>query len=146
MALYRFLGFTAGDYMSKSAKALTRDMMLREAEALFERHDFNSFPVVDGGGKVVGIISKFDFLKAFAFTTQQMVPNYEELMSRTIGNVMTESVITVEPSAPLTRVLQLMISMRARSFPVVSSEGSLLGMISRTDIMRALKEAVKADA
>ncbi len=145
MALYGFLQFTAADYMSKSVKALTRDMTLREAEALFEKHDFNSFPVVEED-KVVGIISKFDFLKAFAFTTQQIVPNYEDLMSRTVAQVMTESVITVEPSAPLTRVLQLMISMRARSFPVVSTDGGLLGMISRSDIMKALNDAVKAGA
>lgn len=143
MALYRFLGFTAGDYMSRSAMGLTRDVTLREADALFERHDFNSFPVVEGT-RVVGIISKFDFLKAFAFTTQQMVPNYEELMMKTVGDVMTEGVITVEPTAPLTRVLQLMVSLRARSFPVVAPDGGLLGMISRTDIMKALHAAVDA--
>ena len=145
MALYRFLSFTAGDYMSKAPKSLPPGMNLREAESLFETLDFNSFPVTQDG-KVVGIISKFDFLKAFAFTTQQMVPNYEELMTKTVGDIMTRSVITVEPDAHLTRVLQLMVSMRARSFPVVSADGRLEGMISRTNIMRALKDAVKAGA
>jgi len=44
--------------------------------------------------------------KAFAFTTGQMVPPYDELMSRTVGAVMTEAVVHVEPAAPLTRALQ----------------------------------------
>jgi CBS domain-containing protein len=43
----------------------------------------------------------------------------------------------------LTRVLQLMVSVKARSFPVVSPERRLVGMISREDVMRALKEATQ---
>ena len=89
----------------------------------------------------MGIVTKFDFLQAFAFTTSQIVPHFDELMRRTVADVMMEAVIHVEPTAPLTRVLQLMVGLKSRSFPVVSSDGQLLGMISREDIMRALKES-----
>jgi CBS domain-containing protein len=127
--------------MSRSAKTVTRDVRLHALETLFAEHDFNAFPVVDGD-RMVGIVTKFDFLKAFAFTTQQMVPRYEELMERTVGDVMTEAVVSVEPTAPLTRVLQLMVSLKSRSFPVIDRDGQLVGMISREDIMRALKVSV----
>jgi len=43
----------------------------------------------------------------------------------------------------LTRVLQLMVSLKARSFPVISPERRLVGIISREDVMRALSEAIK---
>jgi CBS domain-containing protein len=56
---------------------------------------------------------------------------------------MTEAVIHVEPDTPLTRVLQLMVSVKARSFPVMSPERRLVGMISRQDIMRAPAEATQ---
>jgi CBS domain-containing protein len=46
---------------------------MREFEELFEKHDFNSFPVVEEK-KMLGIVTKFDFLRAFAFTTGQMAP------------------------------------------------------------------------
>ena len=115
---------------------------MRELEELLERHDFNSFPVVENG-TMLGIVTKFDFLRAFAFTTAQMAPHYDELMRRTVGEMMTEAVIHVEPDTPLTRVLQLMVSVKARSFPVVSPERRLVGMISREDVMRALKEATQ---
>jgi CBS-domain-containing membrane protein len=72
---------------------------------LFEKHDFNAFPVVEDG-MLFGIISKFDFLRAFAFTTSQVVPHYNELMSRPAAEVMTEAVVHVHATSPLTRVLQ----------------------------------------
>ena len=93
---------------------------------------------------MLGIASKFDFLRAFAFTSNQMVPHYDELMSRTVGEVMTEAVVHVEPTSPLTRVLQLMVSIKARSFPVLNATRHLEGMISREDIMRALRETTQA--
>ena len=90
-----------------------------------------------------GIVTKFDFLRAFAFTTGQMVPHYDELMKRPVAETMTEAVVHVEPGAPLTRVLQLMVSLKARSFPVIGPERQLVGIISREDVMRALREATQ---
>jgi CBS domain-containing protein len=113
-----------------------------ELELLFAQHDFDAFPVAEGG-KLLGIVTKFDFLRAFAFTTGQLVPSYDELMKRTVGDVMTEGVVHVEPAMPLTRVLQLMVSLKIRSFPVLGPDRQLLGMISRGDVMRALKQATQ---
>jgi CBS domain-containing protein len=141
-ATYRFLECTASQYMTSAVQTVTRQVTLRDLEALFERHDFNAFPVVKAG-KVVGIVTKFDFLQAFAFTTSQIVPHFDELMRRTVSDVMTEAVVHVEPTAPLTRVLQLMVRLKSRSFPVISSDGQLLGMIAREDVMRALKESTR---
>jgi CBS domain-containing protein len=115
---------------------------MSEAEKLFDQHDYNAFPVVEDG-KLLGIVTKFDFLRAFVFTTGQMVPSYDELMRRTIGDVMTEAVVHVEPATPLTRVLQLMVNLKLRSFPVLGPDRQLLGVISRGDVMRALGKATQ---
>jgi CBS domain-containing protein len=138
--MYSFLQGTAEQYMTHAVTTVTRRTTMRELEALFEQHDFNSFPVVEDG-KMLGIVTKFDFLRAFAFTTGQMVPHYDELMRRPVGEMMTEAVVHVEPAAPLTRVLQLMVSLKSRSFPVIGANHQLVGMISREDVIRALKEA-----
>src|SRR4029453_909094 len=103
---------------------------------------FNAFPVMDGK-EVSGLVTKFDFLKAFAFTTKQLLPHYDELMERKVSEVMTEAVIHVEPAVPLTRALQLMVSLKARSLPVMTADKKLVGMIAREDIMRALKETTR---
>ena len=138
--MYRFLECTAGQYMTRSVITVTRQLTMRELEQLFEKHDFNSFPVVEEGN-MLGIVTKLDFLRTFAFTTGQMLPHYDGLMRRPVIEAMTEAVVHVEPAAPLTRVLQLMVNLKARSFPVVGAQGQLLGIISREDVMRALKEA-----
>jgi len=72
-----------------------------------------------------------------------MVPHYNELMGQPVADVMTEAVVHVDPASPLTRVLQLMVGLKARGFPVVSTDHQLEGMISREDVMRALKETAK---
>ena len=140
--MHRFLEATADQYMTRAVTTVTRRTTMRELEALFEKHDFNSFPVVEKE-KMLGIVTKFDFLRSFAFTTGQMVPHYDELMRRPVAEMMTEAVVHVEPEEPLTRVLQLMVSLKIRSFPVIGPGHQLVGMISREDVIRALKEATR---
>jgi len=140
--MYRFLECTVGQYMTREVKTVDRHTTLRELEALFAKHDFNAFPVMEGK-EVIGLVTKFDFLKTFAFTTTHLLPHYDELMGRTVEEVMTEAVVHVEPAAPLTRTLQLMVSLKARSFPVLTADKQLVGMIAREDIMRALKDTTR---
>jgi CBS domain-containing protein len=140
--LYRFLQCTADQYMTCPVKTVTRRVTMRELEALFETHDFNAFPVVEEG-KMLGIVTKFDFLQAFAFTTGQMVPHYDEVMRRIVAEVMTEAVVHVEPTTPLTRVLQLMVNLKTRSFPIIGPSRELIGIISREDVMRALRKVTQ---
>ena len=141
--MYRFLESTASQYMTPAVKSVTRQYSMDELETLFKQHDFDAFPVVEDGA-MLGIVTKFDFLRIFAFSTGQMVPRYDELMKRTVGEVMTEAVVHVEATTPLTRVLQLMVNLKIRSFPVLGPNRQILGMISRGDVMRALKRSAPA--
>jgi CBS domain-containing protein len=127
------------DHMTTEVVSLSQDSTLREAGELFDRFDFNSVPVLENG-KLVGIVSKFDFMRAFAFTEEHPLPDYEALMSSPLRDFMREELVTTSPETPLTRVLQRMVELRTRSFPVVS-DGQLVGIISREDIIRALKES-----
>src|SRR4051812_27918539 len=55
---------TVGQYMIREVKTVNRQTTLRELEALFAKHDFNAFPVMDGK-EMIGLVTKFDFLKTF---------------------------------------------------------------------------------
>jgi CBS domain-containing protein len=132
-----FVLFYVKDAMTKDVVSVTPNTGLRELKSLFERYDYNSFPVVEAG-KLVGIVTKLDFLKHFIITPKSMIPNYDALLDDTVGNAMNEAPLTVFPETPLTRVLELMVETKLRSFPVVDSDMELLGMISREDVVRSL--------
>ncbi|WMT73448.1 CBS domain-containing protein [Bradyrhizobium sp. Ash2021] len=135
--MYRFLEATAGEYMTRAVKTVTRDVTMRELQKMFEDVDFNAFPVCENGD-TVGLVTKFDFLKCFAFTPARMVPGYDELMARSVADVMTPEFIYVDATTKLTRVLQLMVVHRMKSIPVLNAEQRLVGIIAREDIMQAL--------
>lgn len=140
--MYKFLEETASGYMTRSVKAVQRDHDLLSLSEMFETDDFNSYPVEDDG-QVVGIVTKFDILKCFAFTPSQMLPRYHDLMSRKIGDVMTSEFIYVSPDTRLTRVLQIMVEHRIRSIIVLDSAQKLVGIIAREDVIAALKATAR---
>jgi len=141
--LYKFLQETAADCMTRSVKTVTRDLTMRALLLLFERDDFNVYPVVEGA-HAVGLVTKLDFLKCFAFTTAQIVPRYDDLMSTVVADIMTPTFIYVGAETKLTRVLQLMVEHRLRSVPVIDAE-RLIGIVSREDVMRSLKRCTGLD-
>lgn len=128
------------DHMVTKVISISPDATLRDASKIFDKHDFNSLPVLDGD-KLVGLVSKFDFMHAFAFTEAHPIPDYQALMDTPVRKFMrAEELLTVPSDKPLTRVLQKMVETRTRSFPVVD-DGKLVGIISREDIIHALRES-----
>jgi len=140
--LYQFLEETAGNYMTRAVKTVTRETTVRELGDMFDRDDFNTYPVEEDG-QIVGIVTKFDMLKCFAFTPNRMLPRYADLMNRTVADVMTSEFIYVRPDTKLTRVLQLMVEHRIRSVPVIDGDNRLAGIIAREDILKALAAAAR---
>jgi CBS domain-containing protein len=142
--LYKFLQQTVADYMTRTVKTVTRELSVRQVNELFERDDFNSYPVEEDS-QVVGVVTKFDVLKCFAFTPSQMVPRYEDLMKRTVGDIMTTAFIYVGADTRLTRVLQLMVEHKIRSIPAIDNDHRLVGIVAREDVLRALAASVEDD-
>jgi CBS domain-containing protein len=133
-----FIEQVVADHMTRNVKSVSRGLPLRELGGLFEREDFNTYPVEENG-QVVGLVSKFDHLACFVFTPAHMMPHYDDLMKRTVADVMTSDFIYVGTDTRLTRVLQLMVDHRIRSMPVIDGDQRLVGIISREDVMRALQ-------
>ena len=140
--MHRFLEATAGQFMTRTVKTVARDTTMRELQRMFDEDGFNYYPVREGED-IVGVVSNFDFLKCFAFNPSRMVPAYDELLSRTVADVMTPEFIYVDPATKLTRVLQLMVDHRIKSVPVLDADQRLAGIIAREDIMRAVTERAR---
>jgi CBS domain-containing protein len=141
--LYKFLEATVADHMTHSVKAVARQMTVRELEDMFEHDDYNAYPVVEDS-RVIGLVTKYDFLNCFAFHPTQMLPHYDDLMDRTVGDIMTADFIYVHADTKLTRVLQLMVEHQTRSIPVLDADRKLEGIISREDVIKAVASFTKA--
>jgi len=140
--VYKFLEQTVDDYMTRNVRAVPRDLNMLELSDMFEQDDFNGYPVEEDG-QVVGIVTKFDILKCFAFTPSQILPRYHDLMSRRVSDVMTPEFIYVSPDTRLTRALQIMVDHRIRSIIVLDHAQKLVGIIAREDVIAALKASAK---
>jgi CBS-domain-containing membrane protein len=138
-----FIEQVVADHMTRDVKTVTCGQTLRELGDLFEKEDFNTYPVEENG-QVVGVVSKFDHLACFIFTPAHMMPRYDDLMKRTVTDIMTPEFIYVGTETRLTRVLQLMVDHRIRSMPVIDGNQRLAGIISREDMMRALQRCTES--
>ncbi|MCB1393366.1 CBS domain-containing protein [Nitrobacter sp.] len=143
--MYQFIEQTVDRYMTRQVKTVSCDVTMQELNDLFASDDFNAYPVVDDQGDAVGLVTKFDFLKCFALTLSSMVPRYDELMKRTVSDTMVHEFIYVSATTKLVRVLQLMVEHRLRSVPVMDTEQHLVGIISREDVMRALRDCTRGE-
>jgi CBS domain-containing protein len=142
--MYEFLDYRVCDAMTQNPVQIGPEASLAEAEALFERHDFNALPVVNERNELVGVVTKLDLLRSFRFTEDHMFPPYQQVMAEPVQQVMSTDVMTVTPRTPLTRVLESMVRTRSKSLPVVE-DGRVVGMIAREDVLAALRRAVAGE-
>jgi CBS domain-containing protein len=142
--MYDFIYYRVGDVMTRDPVVVETGATLSDVEAIFEAHDFNGLPVVDKNLRLIGMITKLDLLKAFAFTKKALIPKYSEIMNRDISSVMTKNLHAVNRDTPLTRVLGQMVKTGYKSFPVVM-EDRLMGVVAREDVMRALRRAARGE-
>jgi CBS domain-containing protein len=133
--MHRFVFMKVKDVMTHEVRTVTSHTTAGELRKLFEQYDYNCFPVLEED-KLVGVVTKFDFLKTLVFQPTSMTPAYEELMKRAVSDFMTRTPFYVDPEQPLTRVLQLMIETRKNSFPVLDEKGHLVGIITYSDLLK----------
>ena len=99
------------------------------------------FPVVDGDGKLLGLVSETDLLYAAPSpATSLSVYELHYLYSRiTADQVMARDVITVSQDEPIEEAARLMVDHRIGGLPVMH-DGDLVGIITETDIFKAFME------
>lgn len=101
---------------------------VKEAIAMLAKHNIGALVVVDEAGKLIGILSERDIIHEAARS--------EQVFSRTIGEVMTKSVITALPSDDVKSVEQTMTNRRIRHLPIID-HGKLAGIVSIGDVVKA---------
>lgn len=119
----------AANIMSTPVKTVSLNQSIEETGKIMIRYGHTGFPVVDGE-KVVGIISRRDVEKA----------RYHGLGHAPVKGFMSRNMVTIEADTSLSIIKQLMIKKDIGRLPVME-KGKLLGIISRTDVLRVLHGA-----
>ena len=122
---------TAGQIMQKPVLATTMRASARDVAAQLVRNEFSGMPVAERDGTLMGVVTEADILRALG--------EGKALETLTAGDIMTEKPATVDLEAPITEVIQILQEHRILRVPV-TERGRLVGIISRSDIIRAVLE------
>jgi CBS domain-containing protein len=113
------------EVMTTEVVAIDPAKSLRRAAELLTRHRFTALPVLDAGGRLLGVLSEADLLGD---------PLYEQQARRTVGNAMTSDPITIDVASTIGDARALVADRGVRLLPVVE-EGRLVGVLGRSDLV-----------
>jgi CBS domain-containing protein len=119
------------DYMTKKLITLTKDTNVITAIKKLLDHKITSAPVIDAKGQLIGVFSEKDGMRVFLESV------YDQGMSGKVGEFMTTEIISVDAMLSIVDLAEKFQKNSIRSFPVFR-DGELVGVISRTDVLKAL--------
>lgn len=146
---------TVADVMSHNPIVVRPETPLKEAIQILAERRISGLPVTDDSGKLVGIISETDLMwqetgvtpPAYIMFLDSVIylqnpANYErdlhKALGQTVGEVMSHNPITISPDKTVTEAARLMHDRNIHRLPVLDSEGQVVGILTRGDIIRAM--------
>ncbi len=119
--------------MTRSVVTLRPELRLIDAAGVLLKHEISGAPVVDGEGRLLGLLSEFDCLRVVA-NSEYDFDNRDTVT--TVAEIMTDAVYTVSPELDLFGLAHEFVTKRVRRFPVLEG-GRLIGQVSRRNALRA---------
>ena len=120
-------------HMSVPPITIRTDADYKAALALMQEHAVHHVPVLDSDGALAGILAERDLLLAASRYLQSGVD---------VADVMHRDVVTVTPDTPLEQAAALLARHKIGGLPVVGGKGEVVGVITETDMLVALMEAL----
>ena len=121
------------DVMTAEVIAVGPDASYADMAAMLRKHRVSGFPVVDGDGIVVGVISESDLLVIQAAPRRHKKRvSPAELIA---ADLMTRPVVTIGPDEQVRHAARVMYSRKVRRLPVVDHQGRLVGILTRADVL-----------
>ena len=132
--------------MTKDPIAAEPKTSIKAAWKLFQERRIRHLPVVDRG-KLVGIVTDRDLRRVLPSpATSLEIHELNYLLDKiTVSEVMTKDVITTTPFTPIPSAARALLRNRIGALPVMEG-GSLVGILSQTDVLEALTSAAEAEA
>lgn len=139
------------DVMHKDIVTVLASDSVEHAARLMLEHRVSGLPVTDGEGGLVGIVTEADLLHRVENDTDRSPPLWQVILAsparlaaefvkstgRRVKDVMTHEVLTVTDTALLAEIAELFDRKKIKRAPVLC-DGKLVGIVTRTDLLRAL--------
>jgi len=113
------------DIMSRQMVTVVRDAPLHEAQGLLREHRIKALPVLDANGRVEGIVTPADFVRAAASASS-------------VGQIMSRKVRVASSDRHLVELVPLFGSSGHHHIPIVDAGGRLVGIVTQSDVVAAL--------
>lgn len=120
-----------GQIMTREIDCLNEDSALKQAVQLILGKKYNALPIINNQNELTGLLSTPDLFE-FLLSNEELTG-----VSKPVKTIMTKTLITLPPNAPLIQASELMEEKRIRSIPILEN-GKLIGIVTRTDVLRAL--------
>ncbi len=130
------------DIMTTRVVSVREDTPFKELAAALRTHRVSAFPVLDSGGKVIGVVSEADLLTKEAWDSAAGVlstilhrKDQQKALGITAGDLMSRPAVIVAPEDTAEHAATVMYTRRVKRLPVVDENGHLVGIISRADVL-----------
>jgi len=133
-----------GDVMTREVATVGGAAAFKDIVRTLRDRRVSALPVVDGSGRVLGIVSEADLLPKEEFrdsdpdraTQLRRLADLAKAGSVTAEEAMTSPALTVPPDATLALAARIMARGHVKRLPVVDGSGRLVGIVSRTDLLK----------
>jgi CBS domain-containing protein len=131
-------GQTVGQVMTPDPVTVSGETTIPEAVQQMVTHDIKRLPVVEAGGRLVGILSRVDVLRALSHPVVAETPRAGPPPGHhtLVGTVMMSNVPAVQVTTPLAEVVDLLVSHARRRVVVVDEAGHVVGIITDGDLIK----------
>ncbi|MFE9773728.1 CBS domain-containing protein [Streptomyces sp. NPDC005931] len=135
---------TVSDVMTHTVVAVGRDAPFKEIVQLMDQWKVSALPVLEGEGRVVGVVSEADLLSKEEFrdsdpdrfTQMRRLDDLAKAGALTAGELMSTPAVTVHAGATVAEAARIMALRKVKRLPVVNDEGLLEGVVSRADLLK----------
>ena len=128
------------DVMTRNVISLRRHAEFKDIVQVLRARAFSAFPVLDDSHKVIGVVSEDDLLvrEAYGAPGQRKLRRLSDRAKAaglTAADLMSAPAITIGPTATVAEAARTMHTRHVRRLPVVTGDGRLAGIVSRTDLL-----------
>ncbi|MEU3246203.1 MULTISPECIES: CBS domain-containing protein [unclassified Streptomyces] len=126
------------DVMTRTVVALRTGAVFKDIVRTMQEWRVSALPVLDDRGHVVGVVSEADLLPKEEYiegATGRYGQEGRKADAVTAGELMTAPAVTVTLDATVAHAARVMARKRVKRLPVVGSDGTLQGIVSRSDLL-----------